>query len=88
MKSNNLSSSDEISFKQEEIDDATKDAYLYAMGMIMIVLCVTFVHAWAFYSGQNMGMQMRIITTAAIYHKVVEYPNSMVCTIRRVYHRC
>jgi len=61
--------------KQEEIDDATRDAYLYAIGMIAIVLSVTFAHAWAFYLAQNTGMQMRIITMGAIYHKVTQ------CTI-------
>ena len=70
LQSNNLSNSDSIASKQEEIDNATRDAYLYATGMILVVLGVTFMHAWAFYLAQNTGMQMRIITTGAIYHKV------------------
>lgn len=73
-KNNILNNSDDIGVaitsKQEEIDGATRDAYLFAMGMIIIVLSVTFVHAWGFYLAQNIGMQMRIIATGAIYHKV------------------
>jgi len=76
LRSGQLNDSDErIASKQEEIDDATRDAYLYAIGMIAIVLSVTFAHAWAFYLAQNTGMQMRIITMGAIYHKVTQ------CTI-------
>ena len=60
-----------ITSKQEEIDNATRDAYLYATGMILVVISVLFIHAWAFYYAQNTGMQMRIVTTGAIYHKVV-----------------
>ena len=67
LRSNNLS---DIASKQEEIDIATRDAYLYATGIIIVVVTVTFVHVWAFYFAQNSGMQMRIITTGAIYHKV------------------
>ena len=65
-----MNNSDGIASKQEEIDNATRDAYLYAAGIILIVVTVTFVHAWVFYIAQNTGMQMRIITTGAIYHKV------------------
>lgn len=60
-----------ITSKQEEIDNATRDAYLYATGMVLVVIGVLFIHAWAFYYAQNTGMQMRIVTTGAIYHKVV-----------------
>jgi len=68
----NLSSTnDSITSKQEEIDDATRDAYLYAAGLVIIMLCVGLTHAWAYYFAQNMGMQMRIVTTSAIYNKVM-----------------
>lgn len=56
--------------KQREIDEATRDAYLYGTGMIVIVICMMFLHAWAFYLGLNIGGQLRIITMGAIYHKV------------------
>ena len=64
------SSDDFIISKQREIDNATRNAYLYAVVMIVVVLCVTFMHMWAFYIGQTLGMQLRIITMGAIYHKV------------------
>jgi len=65
------STNDSITSKQEEIDDATRDAYLYAAGMVIIMVCVGITHAWAYYFAQNMGMQIRIITTGAIYNKVL-----------------
>ena len=65
----NMSSS-LISSKQEEIGDATRDAYLYAVGIILVVVSVAFIHAWGFYLAQNVGMQARIIAIGAIYNKV------------------
>ena len=59
-----------IMSKQKEIDDATRNAYLYATGMIVATICGIFLHVWSFYIGQNIGMQVRIITVGAIYHKV------------------
>ena len=73
LNSDNMNNSDSIASKQEEIDNATRDAYLYAAGMILVVLSIMFLHAWAFYLAQNTGMQMRIITTGAIYHKVTKH---------------
>ena len=61
---------DNITSKQREIDDATRNAYLYAAGMIVVTICGIFLHVWSFYIGQNIGMQVRIITIGAIYHKV------------------
>lgn len=63
-------SDDLIASKQQEIDEATRNAYLYATGMIVAVICGVFLYVWAFYFGQNIGMQVRIITMGAIYHKV------------------
>ena len=62
-----------ISSKQKEIDDATRDAYLYATGVIAVVMCRVFLNIWSFYFGQTIGMQVRIITMGAIYHKVHSY---------------
>ena len=68
----NMSSTDSsITSKQEEIDDATRDAYLYAVGLIGLMILIGITHAWAFYLAQNMGMQIRIVTTGAIYNKVL-----------------
>jgi len=41
-----------------------------AAGMIVVVVCLTFAHGWGFHIALNTGMQLRIITTGAIYHKV------------------
>ena len=69
----NMSSTDSsIMSKQEEIDDATRDAYLYAAGMVIVMVCVGMTHAWGYHLAQIMGMKMRIITTGAIFNKVLE----------------
>jgi len=67
---NMSSTNDSITSKQEEIDDATKDAYLYAIGLIVTVMCAIVAHAWGFHTALNYGMQVRVIATNAIYHKV------------------
>ena len=59
-----------ISSKQEEISDATRDAYLYAVGVILVVVTVAFINAWLYYFAQNIGMRARIIAVGAIYNKV------------------
>ena len=74
-----------IASKQEEIDNATRDAYLYATGMVLVVLAVMLIHAWAFYLAQNTGMQMRITTTGAIYHKVTKH--SVAYMLSEKFHR-
>ena len=79
-----MNNSDSIASKQEEIDNATRDAYLYAAGMVLVVLSIMFLHAWAFYLAQNTGMQMRIITTGAIYHKVTKRLTAYMHVIIRV----
>ena len=63
-------SDDLITSKQKEIDDATTNAYLYAVGMIVVTICMMLLLVWQLYFGQNIGMQVRIITMVAIYHKV------------------
>ena len=71
-----------IMSKQKEIDEATRDAYLYAVGLVVTTVCGIFLHVWAFYFGQNIGMQVRIITVGAIYHKVCSmrkaFPHNLV----------
>ena len=79
-----MNNSDSIASKQEEIDTATRDAYLYAAGIIVIVVSITFVHVWVFYLAQNTGMQMRIITTGAIYHKVTKH--LAACVLLEEFH--
>ena len=81
LRSNNLSG---VTSKQEEIDIATRDAYLYAGGMVMVVIAVLFVHAWNFYFGQNTGMQLRIITIGAIYKKVTNVMHIVGAPLKQV----
>ncbi|XP_065919562.1 ATP-binding cassette sub-family C member 4-like isoform X2 [Dysidea avara] len=69
---------DSITSKQEEIDDATRDAYLYAVGVILMVISVSIIHARGFYLALNAGMQARIITTGAIYNKVLKLSYSSI----------
>ena len=72
LKSSN--ESDElIHSKQEEIDVTTRNAYLYATGMLVAALIVAVLHAWSFYLSHKIGMICRLILTGAIYTKVV-YP--------------
>lgn len=63
--------SDLIHSKQEEIDTATRNAYLYAVGMLSASLIVAMMHAWNFYLSHKIGMMFRIILTGAIYTKVI-----------------
>ena len=60
-----------IHSKQEEIDMATRNAYLYATGMLSASLIVAMMHAWNFYLSHKIGMMCRIILTGAIYAKVI-----------------
>ena len=64
------SENDMITSKQEEIEDTTRDAYLYAVGLILAMICAIVTHAWGYHTALNYGMQVRIIATDAIYHKV------------------
>lgn len=61
-----------IQSKQEEIDTATRNAYLYAAGMLSASLTVAILHAWIFYLSHKIGMMCRIILTGAIYTKVFQ----------------
>ena len=70
---NMSNSSDAVASKQEEIDDATRDAYFYALAIIIVIVSVAVIHSRGFYIAQNAGMQARIITTGAIYNKVLYY---------------
>ena len=59
-----------ITAKEKEIEIATRDAYFYAVGMMLASLVVAVVHAWAFYLAHKIGMLGRLIVTGAIYTKV------------------
>ena len=81
------STSDLIASKQEEIDEATRDAYLYAIGLILMVVCVIVLHGWCFHTALNYGMQVKIIATNAIYHKV-QIRSTCACVCKLVTRTC
>jgi len=56
--------------KEEDITVATRNAYLYAAGIVMIACYALFIYAWTFYIAYQIGMMHRITMTAAIYSKV------------------
>ena len=68
-----------IHSKQEEIDMATRNAYLYASGMLSASLIVAMMHAWNFYLSHKIGMTCRIILTGVIYAKVISL-KTLICT--------
>ena len=66
----NSGKSELVLSKQNEIDAATRNAYLYAAGMLLASLTVALLHAWNFYLSHKIGMMCRVILTGAIYTKV------------------
>ena len=43
------------------------------LGLVMLSLVVILMHSHSFLMGQKMSMMLRIISTAAIYNKVLGY---------------
>ena len=66
----NSNNSELVAMKQEEIRIATRDAYLYAVGMIVASYIVAVNHTWVFYNLDKLGMMLRIVMTGAIFEKV------------------
>ena len=66
----NSNNSELVTLKQEEIEVATRDAYLYALGMIVASYFLAVNHTWVFYISHKIGMMNRILMTAAIFKKV------------------
>lgn len=60
-----------IHSKEEEIDVAIRNAYLYAAGMLVAAVTLAILHAWNFYLAHKIGMICRLILTGAIYTKVI-----------------
>ena len=48
----------------------TRNAYLYAVGLGLVSLCIMFCHGMGFHIATLLGMHTRIIMTAASYNKV------------------
>lgn len=72
-----------VSLKEEEIRTATRNAYLYAMGVVIATFYTAINHTWTFYSSHKMGMMARILMAGAIYKKV--YMCNIAATIVTVY---
>ena len=49
----------------------TRNAYLYATGVVIAPLCITFCGTWQFYNAAMSGMIIRLIASSAIYKKVM-----------------
>ena len=67
----NDNNSELVALKEEEIKTATRDAYLYALGMIVASYTISVHHTWVFYNSHKIGMMNRIAMTGAIFKKVV-----------------
>ena len=67
----NSNNSELVALKEEEIKTTTRDAYLYALGMIMASYIVAVQHTWVFYNSHKIGMMSRIAMSGAIFEKVV-----------------
>jgi ATP-binding cassette subfamily C (CFTR/MRP) protein 4 len=52
--------------------EVTRDAYLYAAGLVSMSLFVTVIHGHGFLVGQKAGMMARVMCTNAIYQKVLK----------------
>ena len=68
-----------VDLVEEDINVATRNAYLYAAGITLTSLTLSIIHAWVFFLGGSTGMKSRILLTAAIYEKVYSlYMNSSI----------
>ena len=57
---------------------ATRDAYLYAVGIALLTLCSVFSFTWTFYYAHVIGMMHRIVLIGAIYSKVCMHKNLII----------
>ena len=58
---------------EEEIETTTRDAYLFATGLIVVTFYVSIHHTWVFYWSQKIGMMSRIAVVGAIFNKVITF---------------
>ena len=52
-------------------DVETRNAYLYAMGLGLVSLCIMFFHGMSFHQGFLIGLHTKIVLAGAIYQKVM-----------------
>ena len=70
----NSNNTEMINFKdEEELQIITRNAYLYAAGIVTIAFVVLLNHAWCFFISEILGMKCRILFIAAIYEKVASW---------------
>ena len=69
LRNDNNTDSELINSKEEEIQISTKNAYLYAVGMVIVAFILALNHAWGFFFSGILGMKNRILLIAAIYEK-------------------
>ncbi|XP_065902366.1 ATP-binding cassette subfamily C member 4-like [Dysidea avara] len=63
---------------EDEIEMATRNAYLYAAGVTAITFVIAVLHAWVFYLASATGMRNRILLTAVIYEKILYLSHSTI----------
>ncbi|XP_065916538.1 ATP-binding cassette subfamily C member 4-like isoform X2 [Dysidea avara] len=55
-----------------------RNAYLYATGLMLVMLCIAVQYTWVYYWSDKIGMMSRIIMTGAIYRKVLRLSHSTI----------
>ncbi|XP_065916533.1 ATP-binding cassette sub-family C member 4-like isoform X2 [Dysidea avara] len=56
----------------------SRNAYLYATGLMLVMLCFAVQYTWVYYWSDKIGMTSRIIMTGAIYRKVLCLSHSTI----------
>ena len=54
----------------EPTDEQFRDVCLFSLGLVLSGLLVSFIHTYGYFMGFKLSMDVRIITTSAIYQKV------------------
>ena len=70
---------DLIDSTEKEIQVLTRNAYLYAAGIIIIAFTILLNHAWLFFLSETLGMKHRVLFIAAIYEKAKNPYCIVVC---------
>ncbi|XP_065897567.1 ATP-binding cassette sub-family C member 4-like isoform X2 [Dysidea avara] len=76
--------------KEEDIQTATRNAYLYAAGITVLTFFSVLLGIWVFYVSQMNGMMCRIVMTMSIYSKVLRLSQSTISqqSIGRLVNLC
>lgn len=68
-----------INLKEDEIQTITRNAYLYALGIVIVSIIVTVNVAWTFLLAEVLGMKHRVLFIAAIYEKARNVVMFILC---------